>query len=261
MDDLLLALALADEADAISLPRFGAADLFVETKSDLTPVTEADRAVEEAIRKRLATERPEDAVLGEEQGETGAEGAPARWIIDPIDGTKNYVRGIPIFASLIAVERAGEVVAGVASAPALGRRWWAARGRGAFVNGRPIHVSRADQPEDGLLLYGGLTAWRRLGRLSNLLSLAATFQRSRGFGDFWMHMLVAEGSADLATEPEVSLWDLAAVQVIVEQAGGRFTDLAGDARPDGGSAISSNGLLHDHALTELGGDGLGGRRS
>ena len=240
MDDLSLALALADEADAISLPRFGAADLFVETKSDLTPVTEADRAVEEAIRKRLATERPEDAVLGEEQGETGAEGAPARWIIDPIDGTKNYVRGIPIFASLIAVERAGEVVAGVASAPAL--------------NGRPIHVSKVDQPEDGLLLYGGLTAWRRLGRLGNFLSLAATFQRSRGFGDFWMHMLVAEGSADLATEPEVSLWDLAAVQVIVEQAGGRFTDLAGDARPDGGSAISSNGLLHDHALTELGGD-------
>jgi len=261
MDDLSLALALADEADAISLPRFGAADLFVETKSDLTPVTEADRAVEEAIRKRLATERPEDAVLGEEQGETGAEGAPARWIIDPIDGTKNYVRGIPIFASLIAVERAGEVVAGVASAPALGRRWWAARGRGAFVNGRPIHVSRADQPEDGLLLYGGLTAWRRLGRLRNLLSLAVSFQRRRGFRDFWMHMLGAEGSADLATEPEVSLWDLGAVQVIVEQAGGRFTDLAGDARPDGGSAISSNGLLHDHALTELGGDGLGGRRS
>src|SRR2546421_12645309 len=180
MDDLSLALALADEADAISLPRFGAADLFVETKSDLTPVTEADRAVEEAIRKRLATERPEDAVLGEEQGETGAEGAPVRWIIDPIDGTKNYVRGIPIFASLIAVERAGEVVAGVASAPALGRRWWAARGRGAFVNGRPIHVSRADQPEDGLLLYGGRTPWGRRRRRSDLLARAAALSRAPG---------------------------------------------------------------------------------
>jgi histidinol-phosphatase len=253
-DDLTLALDLADLADAISLPRFRAADLLVETKSDLTPVTETDRAVEEAIRRRLADQRPDDAVVGEEQGAVGATDAPGRWIIDPIDGTKNYVRGIPIFATLIAVEQAGRLVAGVASAPAMGRRWWAARGRGAFADGRPIHVSKVSRSEDGLLLFGGLTAWRKKGRLENLLSLAAGFYRSRGFGDFWMHMLVAEGSADVATEPEVSLWDLAAVQVIIEEAGGRFTDLAGHARPDGGSALSSNGLLHEHALAVLGGE-------
>lgn len=251
-DDLTLALELADLADAISLPRFGAADLFVETKPDLTPVSEADRAVERALRERLAAERPDDAVMGEEQGAEGAEGAPARWIIDPIDGTKNYVRGIPVFATLIGVERGNEIVAGVASAPAMGRRWWAARGRGAFVDGRPIEVSKVTRTEDAFLLYGGLSAWRKHGRLDGLLSMAARCQRTRGFGDFWMHMLVAEGAADVAAEFDVSVWDLAAVQVIVEEAGGRFTDMAGRARPDLGSALSTNGLLHRDALALLG---------
>jgi histidinol-phosphatase len=255
-DDLSLALELADLADAISLPRFRASDLVVETKADLTPVTEADRAVEQAIRARLAKERPGDAVVGEEMGSDGPTDDRPRWIIDPIDGTKNYVRGIPIFATLIAVEREGGLTAGVASAPAIRRRWWASRGRGAFADGRPIRVSNVIRPEDGLLLIGGLTTWRRNGRLDDLLSLASRFGRTRGYGDFWMHMLVAEGAADVATELEVSVWDLAAVQVIVEEAGGRFSDLAGKARPDGGSALSSNGSLHEEALALLrGGDG------
>ena len=250
-DDLMLALELADLADGISLPRFRAADLFVETKRDLTPVTEADRAVEEAVRRRLAERRPEDAVVGEEEGLVGATDAAGRWIIDPIDGTKNYVRGIPVFATLIAVERQGRLVAGVASAPAMGRRWWAARGEGAFVDGKPIRVSTVRRPEEGQLLFGGLTTWRRKGRLEEFLSLAATFGRTRGYGDFWMHMLVAEGAAEVATELEVKVWDLAAVQLIVEEAGGRFTDLSGESRPDGGSALSTNGLLHEHALKHL----------
>jgi histidinol-phosphatase len=250
-DDLALALELADVADELSLPRFRAPDLVVDTKADLTPVTETDRAVEEAIRARLRKERPRDSVVGEEMGAAPATDGATRWIIDPIDGTKNYVRGIPIFATLIAMERDGEMTVGVASAPALRRRWWAARGEGAFADGRPIHVSNLTRPEDGLLLIGGLTTWRRHGRLEDVLSLAATFGRTRGFGDFWMHMLVAEGAAEVATELEVSLWDLAAVQVIVEEAGGRFTDLDGKGRPDGGSALSSNGALHDEALAVL----------
>src|SRR5207245_11162960 len=157
--DLDLALELADLADTISLPRFRAADLMVETKPDLTPVTETDRAVEDALRKRLAEVRPNDAVIGEERGSHDAGTASVRWIIDPIDGTKNYVRGIPIYATLIAVERDGSIEAGVASAPAIGRRWWAARGEGAWVDGRPMRGSEVKTPEDGLLLYGGLSGW------------------------------------------------------------------------------------------------------
>jgi histidinol-phosphatase len=248
-DDLAFALALADLADAVTLRRFRATDLVVETKPDLTPVSEADREVETVLRRRIAADRPGDALLGEEYGAIGD--SPRRWVVDPIDGTKNYVRGVPVWATLIAlqVDGAGEI--GVASAPALGRRWWARRGQGAFADGSPIGVSRVSDLADAHLGYSSLTGWERLGRLDGFLDLTRKCWRTRGFGDFWSHVMVAEGAVDIAAEPEVTLWDLAAVQVIVEEAGGRFTDLAGNATADGGSAVSSNGLLHDAALRVL----------
>jgi histidinol-phosphatase len=256
--DLAFALELADLADSISLPRFRASDLVVDTKPDMTPVTEADRAVEQAIRGRVAIERPGDLVLGEEFGsgaatasEVQAPSSGCRWIVDPIDGTKNYVRGIPVWATLIALEREGEVTAGLASAPALGRRWWAVRGQGAFADGHPINVSKVERLEDVQLTFGGLRTWRKYGLLDRFLELASRCWRVRGFGDFWMHMLVAEGSADVAVEMEVNLWDLAAPKIIVEEAGGRFTDLSGKATAEGGSALSTNGLIHDEVLTIL----------
>lgn len=243
--DLALALELADAADAITLRRFRAADLLVETKPDLTPVSEADRAVEDALRHRLGHERPHDSVLGEERGSEGD--GTRRWILDPIDGTRNYVRGIPVFATLIALEQAGDLQLGVASAPALGRRWWAARGAGAFVDGRPMRVSRVRRLAEAVVSFapGGHELSRKL------LDLALRSWHPRCFGDFWQHVLVAEGALDVAVDPEVSLWDLAAIRVIVEEAGGRFTDLGGVPRADGGSAVSSNGLLHEDVLAAL----------
>lgn len=251
-DDLAFAHELADLADSIALPRFKAADLVVETKPDLTPVTEADRAVEEALRERIAANLPGDAVVGEEFGPGGSDQAASRrWIIDPIDGTKNYMRGIPVWATLLALEHNGETHTALVSAPALGHRWWAVKGEGALADGRPIHVSKVSRLEDAQLCFGGLRTWRKHGLLEQFLALAARCYRTRGFGDFWMHMLVAEGAADLATEMEVSLWDLASVKLIVEEAGGRFTDLAGQATPSGGTALSTNGLLHEEALEIL----------
>jgi histidinol-phosphatase len=237
--DLSLALALSDEADAISLERFRAHNLVVETKADLTPVTEADRLIERTIRDRLAAERPEDGVLGEEYGAAGD--GKRRWIVDPIDGTRNYARGIPIWATLIALEGDGELLVGVVSAPALRRRWWAAKQAGAFANDERIHVSAVDRVEDAVFSFA----------LENgLPELAGRCWHARGFGDFFAHTLVAEGSADGAVDAlGVSVWDLAAVRIIVEEAGGRFSDASGVARVDGGSAISSNGLLHE-ALVE-----------
>jgi histidinol-phosphatase len=248
--DLAFAMELADLADSISLPRFRSPDLRVETKADLTPVTEADRAVEEALRARIEAERPGEVVVGEEFGgeETGTAG---RWIIDPIDGTKNYFRGIPVWATLLALERDGAVVLGLASAPALGRRWWAVRGQGAFADGRPIRVSSVDRLDRAQLCFGGLRTWRKYGLLDRFLDLAARCYRVRGFGDFWMHMLVAEGAADAAVEMEVSVWDLAPVQLIVEEAGGRFSDFQGRPTPSGGTAISTNGILHEEVLAIL----------
>jgi histidinol-phosphatase len=251
--DLAFALRLADAADAITLARFRAADQVVETKPDLTPVTEADRAVERELRARIATERPGHGIVGEELGTQGE--GPVRWILDPIDGTKNFIRGVPVFATLIALERDGRVELGVVSAPALGRRWWAARGQGAFANGQPARVSRVASLGDANLLYSSLAGWEARGRGEAMTTLLRRAWRTRGFGDFWMHMLVAEGAADVAVEPEVSLWDLAPLQIIVEEAGGRFTDLKGRARPDGGSALSTNGLLHDEVLAAVGEDG------
>jgi histidinol-phosphatase len=251
--DLQLALELADLADAVTVERFRATDLVVDTKPDLTPVSEADRAVEQLLRKRIGEERPHHAVVGEEFGIAGGEGAQAaaRWIIDPIDGTKNYVRGVPVYATLIALERDGGLAVGVASAPALGRRWWAARGAGAFADGVPLRVSKVSRLEDAVLGHSSVSSWTQYGLMDRFLELEGRCWRGRGFGDFWTHMMVAEGAVDVAAEPEVSLWDVAAVQVIVEEAGGRFTSLAGVPRPDGGSAVSTNGLLHDEVLEIL----------
>ena len=236
--DLDLALRLADAADAIALSRFRARDLVVETKPDSTPVTEADRAVEAELRTILALERRRDAVLGEEEGQSGS--SARRWIVDPIDGTRNYSRGVPVWATLIALEDHGRVVLGVVSAPALHRRWWAERGEGAHANGDVVRVSRIARPEDAVLTFA---------LEQSLPSLAGRAWHARGYGDFWSHMLVAEGAVDGAIDANGgSLWDLAAVQVIVEEAGGTFTDFAGEHRVDGGSAISSNGLLHADLL-------------
>jgi histidinol-phosphatase len=256
--DLAFALRLADLADSIALPRFQATDLLVETKPDLTPVTEVDREVERAIRERIAADRPGEVVLGEEFGPDDDAGATGRWIVDPIDGTKNYVRGIPVWATLIALERAGDLALGVVSAPALAaRRWWAARGQGAFAGDRRLSVSKVERIEDAQVCYGGMGAWRRAGMLDGLMDLIRRSWRSRGYGDFWMHMLVAEGAADVAAEMEVSIWDMAAVKVIVEEAGGTFTDLTGRSTASGGSGMSSNGLLHVEALAILTSNGGG----
>jgi histidinol-phosphatase len=239
--DLALALELADSADAIALGRFRAHDLVVETKPDLTPVTEADRAVEEAIRARLAKDRPGDGVLGEEYGQAGS--AARRWIVDPIDGTRNYSRGLPVWATLIALEEDGVLQLGVVSAPAFGKRWWASRGAGAFADGSPIRVSGVSDVEDAILCFA---------LEDTLPELAHRCWHARGWGDFWAHMLVAEGGVDGAIDAiGVSVWDLAAVRVIVEEAGGTFTDRSGAARIDGGSAISSNGLLHGELLAAV----------
>ncbi len=254
-DDLKLALALTDRADAITLARFRAEDLVVETKPDLTPVSEADRDVEQAVRERLAAARPDDQVFGEEYGGAAVPNGGRRWIVDPIDGTKSYVRGVPAWATLLALEVDGEITLGVVSAPALGRRWWAARGAGAFLRDAPghgprrLHVSGVRRLADAQLCFGGLEEWREAGRLDALLALAARCWRSRGYGDFWSYMLVAEGALEIGLDPSVSLWDLAAPMVIVQEAGGRFTDHAGVATAGGGSAIATNGLLHELART------------
>jgi len=257
-EDLELALELADVADSITLGRFRAADLVVETKPDLTPVSEADTAVERTLRSRLASVRPEDAIVGEEYGASGGSDRGRRWIVDPIDGTKNYVRGIPVWATLLALQEGNRATIGVVSAPALGRRWWAAQGAGAFgADGlseepRRLQVSAVRALEDAQLCISGFDGWEERGRLERLLTLGRRCWRTRGFGDFWGYMLVAEGVAEISCEAVVSLWDLAAPQVIVEEAGGTFTDLGGVATADGGDALATNGLLHEQALALVG---------
>jgi histidinol-phosphatase len=292
--DLDLALDLADAADRVTSTAFRRPDLAVETKPDLTPVTDADRSAEHTIRRVLDSRRPGDAVVGEEYGTTGT--GDRRWIVDPIDGTKNFVRGIPVWATLIALEEAGQLMVGVVSAPALCRRWWAGKGLGAFATdisaasvpsaasgapagapepasgapagggnawapgppaanrgGTRISVSRVANLEDAQLSGASLEGWDERGLTTRVVDLALRCWRDRSFGDFWSHMLVAEGACDIGLDPVASLWDLAALQVIVEEAGGRFTDLDGHPRPDGGSGISSNGLLHAHTLDVLAG--------
>ena len=238
--DLELALRLADAADAVSLAHFRTG-LPMERKPDLTPVTEADRAVETELRRLLAAARPHDAVLGEELGRSG--GGAQRWILDPIDGTRNYARGIPVWATLVALDESGVAKLGVVSAPALGRRWWAERGAGAFADGERIGVSSVARVEDAVLCFA---------LEEEVPEIARRAWHARGLGDFWAHMLVAEGAVDGAIDAVgVREWDLAAVQVIVEEAGGRFSDFAGAARFDGRTAISSNGLLHEELLTAV----------
>jgi histidinol-phosphatase len=250
--DLELAHALADAADVLTMHRFRARDLVVETKPDLSPVTEADRAVEVMIRDRLGRERPGDAMLGEEFGTTGT--GVRRWIVDPIDGTKGYARGIPVWATLIALEVDGTLVVGVVSAPALGSRWSAARGAGARRDGVPIAVSRVARIEDAHLAYDSVDEFEAVGLDAQFLALARRCWRARGFGDFWAHMLVADGSIDIAVEVGgLAVWDLAAIRVVVEEAGGRLTDVAGVPRIDGGDVISTNGRLHDDVVAAFAG--------
>jgi histidinol-phosphatase len=212
-------------------------------------VSEADRAVEIAIRDRLRADRPGDAIVGEEFGTEGDAGR--RWIVDPIDGTKSFVRGVPIWATLIALEVDSVMTVGVASAPALGRRWWAAKGAGAFADGEPIRVSQVTEVSDALLCYTSSSTFDAYGLGDQFRALAKTCWAARGFADFWGHVLVAEGSADIAVEPVMNLWDNAPLQVIVEEAGGRFTDLGGTATSHGGNALSTNGHLHDAVLARL----------
>ncbi|BCJ60424.1 histidinol-phosphatase [Micromonospora endophytica] len=257
-DDLALAHRLADAADAIAAARFRALDLRVESKPDLTPVSDADTAVEREIRALLAEERPDDGLLGEEYGATPTSGT-RQWVLDPIDGTKNFVRGVPIWATLIALLVDGRPVVGVVSAPALHRRWWAARDAGAYAGpdaarGVPIRVSQVGELADASVCYSSLGGWEQAGRLEPVLQLMRDSWRSRAYGDFYGYMLLAEGALDVMIEPELSLWDVAALIPIVTEAGGTFTDLAGRPVPGAAdiSAVASNGRLHSDILGRLG---------
>ncbi len=254
-DDLRLAHVLADAVERVTMTRFRAEDLVVESKPDLTPVTDADRAAEEHIRAQLKRTRPRDAVEGEEFDTTGH--GPRRWVIDPIDGTKNFVRGVPVWATLIALVDEGMPVVGLVSAPALGRRWWAAQGSGAWSGrslsaAKGIHVSKVATLEDASLSYSSLSGWRGVERYDAFVGLTDDCWRSRAYGDFWSYMLVAEGAVDIAAEPELAVYDMAALVPIVTEAGGRFTALDGSPGPWGGSAVATNGLLHDEVMARLG---------
>jgi histidinol-phosphatase len=256
-DDLKLALELADEADSLTMPRFGAVDLVVETKPDLTPATDADLDVESTIRRRLTTQRPNDSILGEEFGGTTTF-IGRQWVIDPIDGTKNFVRGVPVWATLIALLDDGMPVLGVVSAPALQRRWWAAAGQGAFAKvgslpERRLAVSKVDDLPSASLAFSSLSGWALRGLRERFISLTDQVWRVRGYGDFYNYCLVAEGAVDIALEPEVSMWDLAAVDILVREAGGAFTDLTGRKGPHGGSAVATNAQLHEAVLNRLNG--------
>ena len=252
--DLEVALRLADIADKISLNRFEALDLVIETKPDTSPVTDADKAVENAIRDELAKVRVEDLVVGEEYGSPASLVGKYYWVIDPIDGTKNYLRGVPTWATLIGlIDPSGKVIVGVVSAPALSMRWWAGYklGAKAVLNGvaRDLHVSKVANLSDASVSYSDLLGWGE--RKAKFIALQEKIWRTRGYGDFWSHMLVAQGAVDLAVEPALSLWDVAAIDVIVREAGGRFSSINGEDGPHGGSAISSNGLLHNAFLKEI----------
>jgi len=253
--DLELALTLADTADAITMARFGALDLRIDEKPDLTPVTDADKSVESQVRAVLAAERPGDAILGEEEG-----GTPVftgrQWVIDPIDGTKNFVRGVPLWASLIALLQDGVPTVGVVSAPALNRRWWAGLGLGAhstFAGSAPrrLSVSAVRDLGSASLSFSDLTTEWEPDTRERFIALIDEVWRMRAYGDFYSYCLVAEGAVDVAVEPEVKLWDLAPLDVLVREAGGQFTDLNGTAGPHGGSAVASNGLLHSAVLDRL----------
>ncbi|MBX3098241.1 MAG: histidinol-phosphatase [Salinibacterium sp.] len=250
-DDLALALALAADADHISLDRFRAVDLVVTTKPDRTPVTDADQAVERSIRSGIEAARPTDSILGEEYGTQGD--STRQWIIDPIDGTANFLRGVPIWGTLISLAIDGVPVVGVVSAPALGKRWWAAQGHGAWgqptgEEPRPLRVSGVTELADASLSYNSITGWDEAGRLHELLALTRSVWRSRAIGDMWSYMLLAEGALDIAGEFDLKPYDMAALIPIIEEAGGTFTSVDGDSGPWSGSALASNGLLHERVL-------------
>lgn len=254
--DLDLALRLADAADELTMARFGAHDLKVDSKPDLTPVSDADLATERLIRERLQQERPGDLLLGEEFGGE-AVFAGRQWVIDPIDGTKNYVRGVPVWATLIALLVDGVPVVGVVSAPALRRRWFASTGDGSFTSfdgGEPrrVVVSAVREIADASISFSDLSYFPDAASRESFLRLTADAWRLRGYGDFWSYCLVAEGAVDAAVEPEVSLWDLAAVEIVVREAGGLFTGTDGTAGPHAGSAVAANPALHPKVLDRLG---------
>ncbi|MDO5746847.1 MAG: histidinol-phosphatase [Actinomycetaceae bacterium] len=259
--DCAIALELADIADNFTYPAFMNADFHVERKADMTLVTEADRGTEDALRARLAVLRPDDAILGEERG-TSTSSHNRRWIIDPIDGTHNYVRGVPVWATLIALEVNGNIEVGVVSAPALNRRWYGARGQGAFrVLGttpgcqrgapKPLSVSRVAELSDASLSYSSLHGWKTQGLDQGFHHLMQRMWRTRAYGDFWSYMLLAEGSVDIAAEPDLELYDMAALVPIVTEAGGTFTDLQGSPGPWGAAAVATNTLLHTAALNVI----------
>jgi histidinol-phosphatase len=250
-DDLALALKLAGEADLISLDRFQALDLVVTTKPDRTPVTDADQSVERVIRAGIEAARPGDSILGEEYGTDGD--SARQWIIDPIDGTANFLRGVPIWGTLIALAIDGVPVVGVVSAPALGRRWWGASGSGAFVSAeggqaRPLRVSSVADYADASISYNSLQGWDGAGRLDTVIELSRRAWRSRAIGDMWSYMLLAEGALDVVAEFDLQPYDLAALIPIVQEAGGRFTSADGRDGPWHGSALATNALLHDAVL-------------
>jgi histidinol-phosphatase len=257
--DLALARSLADMADEISLDRFRSADLVVTTKPDMTPVSDADRAVETALRAAIQDSRPGDSIRGEEFGVEGD--ATRQWIIDPIDGTKNYVRGVPVWATLISLAVDGEPVLGVVSAPALGKRWWASIGGGAYVNeklGSPesneerrIHVSQVAGLADASASLSGLARWDDAGKLAQVVALSHAVWRTRDYGDMWPYMMVAEGLLDISGEFDLQVYDMAALVPIVTEAGGTFTSVDGEPGPWHGSALATNGLLHEQALAAL----------
>jgi histidinol-phosphatase len=253
--DLLLALELADIADEISQRRFLAQDLTVQTKPDATPVTDADQAIEKALREKLHLALPDDLVVGEEFGKPESVVGRRYWVIDPIDGTKNFMRGVPIWATLIAlIDSSGKTVVGVVSAPTLYRRWFAVKDGGAYMseNGKQperLHVSSVKNLADASMAYSDLLGWGE--RRNAFLQLHDQVWRTRGIGDFWSHLLVAQGAAEIAAEPSLSLWDMAALEVIVVEAGGRFSDLEGRDGCHGASAVSSNGVLHGEFLEQI----------
>ncbi len=249
-DELSLASELADRAAEIALGVFGG-DVQVSTKADGTPVTQADHAIEAMVRERLAAEFPDDRVLGEEEG--GDEGPGRLWVVDPIDGTKNFADGIQIWATLLALVVDGVPQLGLVSAPALGERYLGVRGGGATLNGRPIHVSSAATLGEAGVLTGDIEAWFGTEIEPRLRRLEAPARRRRGFGDFWSHMLVARGSAEIMVEPELAVWDYSALVPVLEEAGGRVSQIDGRPPAHGGSLLSTNGLLHDTAVAILSG--------
>jgi histidinol-phosphatase len=251
-DDLALALRLADAADAASMARFDAADLRVSLKADASHVTEADLATERAIREILGAERPEDGIFGEEFGASGD--SSRQWIIDPIDGTANYLKGIPMWTTLIALVIDGVPRVGVASQPAIVRRWWAATGLGSWTNtpsGEPrrLSVSAVDDPAASSVSFQSIAQWDGAGRTDALLRLTRSVWRDRGYGDAWPYMLLAEGRLEFVAEFDVKEYDIAALVPIITEAGGRFTDIDGADSLSSRSALATNGRLHDAFLS------------